>query len=109
MPGKAGHAAFVDIRNIGGLTGDVNGKRSQQVCKLLHDSLGVLPDRVYLNFTEVEAANWGRNGSTVFDPFSAPFASPSRTPSGSPTVAIWSPLSQKRQKQRYILCSRKDC
>src|ERR1035438_3329537 len=32
------------------------------------------------------------------DRFSAPFASPSRTPSGNPTVAIWHPLSQKRQK-----------
>ena len=32
------------------------------------------------------------------DGFSAPFASSSRTPSGNPTVAIWSPLSQKRQE-----------
>ena len=32
----------------------------------------------------------------------------SRNPSASPTVAIWSALSQKRQKQRYIWCSRKN-
>ena len=50
----------------------------------------------------------GRPKEGAADLFSAPFASPSRTPSGSPTVAIWSPLSQKRQKQLYILCSRKD-
>jgi hypothetical protein len=42
------------------------------------------------------------------DRFSALFASPSRNPSASPTVAIWSPLSQKRQKQHHILCSHKD-
>ena len=64
MSGKAGEAAFVDIRSIGGLTDDVNRKLSQQICKLLHDSLGIPPDRVYLNFTDVDAGNWGWNGST---------------------------------------------
>ena len=64
MSGKVGDAAFVDIRSIGGLNDDVNRKLSQQVCKLLSDSLGISPDRVYLNFTDVEASNWGRNGST---------------------------------------------
>ena len=64
MSGKAGDAAFVDIRSIGGLTGDVNRKLSQQVGKLFNDSLGIPPDRIYLNFTEVKAGNWGWNGST---------------------------------------------
>ena len=64
MSGKAGDAAFVDTRSIGGLTPDVNRKLSQQICQLLHDSLGVAPERVYLNFTDVEAGNWGWNGST---------------------------------------------
>src|SRR5512133_174773 len=64
MSGKPGDAAFVDIRGIGGLTSEVNRKLSQQVCKLLNDSLGIGPDRIYLNFTDVEAGNWGWNGST---------------------------------------------
>ena len=64
MSGKAGEAAFVDIRSIGGLNGETNRKLSQQICKLLKDSLGIAPDRVYLNFTDVEAGNWGWNGST---------------------------------------------
>src|SRR3974377_2265246 len=64
MSGKAGDTAFVDIRSIGGLNGETNRKLSQQICKLLKDSLGITPDRVYLNFTEVEAGNWGWNGST---------------------------------------------
>ena len=64
MSGKAGDAAFVDIRSIGGLGDDVNRKLSQQVCKVLKDSLGILPDRVYLNFTDVDASNWGWNGTT---------------------------------------------
>jgi phenylpyruvate tautomerase len=64
MSGKPGDAAFADIRSIGGLTDDVNRKLSKQVCQLLHDSLGVSPDRVYLNFTDVKAGAWGWDGST---------------------------------------------
>jgi phenylpyruvate tautomerase len=64
MSGKPGDGAFVDLRSIGGLSDEVNRKLSQQVCKLLKDSLGISPDRVYLNFSDVEASNWGWNGST---------------------------------------------
>ncbi len=64
MSGKGGDAAFVDVRGIGGLSGDVNRQLSQKVCRLLNESLGVAPNRVYLNFTELEAANWGWKGNT---------------------------------------------
>jgi phenylpyruvate tautomerase len=64
MSGKSGESAFVDIRSIGGLTGDVNGKLSQKVCALLNKSLGIPPKRIYINFTDIKAANWGWDGST---------------------------------------------
>src|SRR5712692_10178501 len=64
MSGKPGDAAFVSISSIGGLNHEVNRKLSQQVCKLLNDSLGIRPERVYLNFADVEAGNWGWNGRT---------------------------------------------
>jgi phenylpyruvate tautomerase PptA (4-oxalocrotonate tautomerase family) len=64
MSGNSGDAAFVDIRSIGGLTSDVNRNLSQKVCKLLNDTLGIPQNRIYLNFTEVEAGHWGWNGST---------------------------------------------
>ncbi len=64
MSGKPGDAAFVDIRGIGGLNGETNRKLSEQICKVLKDFLGIAPDRIYLNFTDVEAGNWGWNGST---------------------------------------------
>lgn len=64
MSGKPGEAAFVDVRSIGGLNGETNRKLSRQICKLLKDSLGIAPDWVYLNFTDVEAGNWAWNGST---------------------------------------------
>jgi phenylpyruvate tautomerase PptA (4-oxalocrotonate tautomerase family) len=64
MSGKPGPAAFVDIRSIGGLGGDVNQQLAQKIGSLLKESLGVPPDRVYLNFTDVVAGNWGWNGDT---------------------------------------------
>ena len=64
MSGKPGAAAFVDIRSIGGLNGNVNQQLAQKVCAALKESLGVSPDRVYLNFSDVPAGNWGWNGET---------------------------------------------
>jgi phenylpyruvate tautomerase len=64
MSGKPGDAAFVDVRSIGGLDTDVNGQLSQKVCALLTQSLRVPQNRIYLNFSDVEAGNWGWNGST---------------------------------------------
>jgi phenylpyruvate tautomerase len=64
MSGNPGEAAFVDVRGIGGLTGEVNRKLTLQVCELLAAFLGIPQVRIYLNFTDVEAANWGWNGST---------------------------------------------
>jgi phenylpyruvate tautomerase PptA (4-oxalocrotonate tautomerase family) len=65
ISGKPGDAAFVDIRSIGGLSHNVNRQLSQKACALLKDSLGLSPDRVFLNFTDVSAANWGWKSSTI--------------------------------------------
>lgn len=64
MAGKAGDAAFVDLRSIGGLSDGVNRQLSEKICRLLNESLGLPSNRVYLNFADVEAANWGWNGQT---------------------------------------------
>jgi len=64
MSGQPGEAAFVDVRSIGGLSGEVNQLLSQQIGGLLKEFLGVAPDRVYLNFTDIPAANWGWNSDT---------------------------------------------
>ena len=64
MSGKSDQAAFVDVRSIGGLNGEVNRSLAQKVSRLLQESLGIAPDRVYFNFTDVKASNWGWNGST---------------------------------------------
>ena len=64
MSGKPGDAAFVDLRSIGGLNGNVNQQLARKIGGLLKESLGVPPDRLYLNFTDVPAGNWGWNGDT---------------------------------------------
>lgn len=64
MSGKAGDAAFVDVRGIGGLSAEVNRQLSQKICRLLNQSLGVPSNRIYLNFTEVDGGNWGWDGKT---------------------------------------------
>lgn len=62
MAGSKGLAAYADLRSIGGLSGEVNRRLSERICALLHEQLGILPERVYLNFTNATAANWGWNG-----------------------------------------------
>jgi phenylpyruvate tautomerase len=64
MSGQPGEAAFVDLRSIGGLDAAACQKLSAQLCKLLADSLGIPPARVYLNFTDIAASHWGWNGDT---------------------------------------------
>ena len=64
MSGKTGEAAFVDLCSIGGLSASVNKDLSKRICALLQESVGIPSDRVYLNFTDVGAQNWGWNGST---------------------------------------------
>lgn len=64
MSAKTGSAAFVDLRSIGGLSAEVNRKLAREISKLLGDTLGISADRVYLNFTDVDAGDWGWNGST---------------------------------------------
>lgn len=64
MSGTAGDAAFVDVRSIGGLSGEVNRRLSERICAQLRHSLGIPPERIYLNFTDVAASDWGWKGNT---------------------------------------------
>ena len=64
MGGVEEPTAYADIRSIGGLSGAVNRKLSEQVSNLLKERLGIPPNRTYLGFTSVSAENWGWNGGT---------------------------------------------
>ena len=67
MSGQAGPAALVEVRSIGGLNPKVNQQITRKVCALLEQSLGVPPERVFLNFTEVPPSDWGWRGKTFGD------------------------------------------
>lgn len=65
MSGAPGPAAFADVRSIGGLGGEVNRQLAARVCQLLRDHAGIAPERVFLNFTDVPAGDWGWKGGTL--------------------------------------------
>src|ERR1051326_2950039 len=58
MSGESGDAAFVDLRSVGGLGDAVNRKLSYGICAVLKESLNIPPERIYLNFTDVNGGNW---------------------------------------------------
>ncbi len=62
MSGKEGPAAFVDVRSIGGLNSKTNTELAQKICDTLRNILGIVPNRVYLNFTDISGVNWGWKG-----------------------------------------------
>jgi phenylpyruvate tautomerase len=64
MAGKTGPAAFLDVRSIGSINKQVNGRICEEVAALLKNSLGIPGERIYISFTDVKGVNWGWNGST---------------------------------------------
>jgi phenylpyruvate tautomerase len=64
MGGATGPAAFLDVRSIGSINKQVNGKISKEVAALLDQFLGISGERIYISFNDVTGANWGWNGKT---------------------------------------------
>jgi phenylpyruvate tautomerase len=62
--GKPGPAAWIDVRSIGGLSGDKNQALAATLCDLVSKKTKVPGARIYLNFTDVPASAWGHDGST---------------------------------------------
>ncbi len=63
--GASGPSAFVEVRSIGGLDANTNTVLSRRLCELLEREAEVPPDRVFLNFVEVEREDWGWNATTM--------------------------------------------
>ncbi len=57
-------AAYLDIRGIAVLNKPMNQKLSATLCGLIHERLGIDPQRIYITFTDVAASDWGWNGTT---------------------------------------------
>ena len=62
MAGKHGDAALVEVRNIGAMNADLTRNLSAKICARLGEALGIARDRIYLNFENVAASQWGWNG-----------------------------------------------
>ena len=62
--GEICEGAFVEVKSIGGVGGDVNKALSAEICACLEDELDISPACIYINFTNVQASDWGCNGTT---------------------------------------------
>jgi phenylpyruvate tautomerase PptA (4-oxalocrotonate tautomerase family) len=61
--GSAEPCAHFDLRSIG-LPESKTAPLSKLLCQLAETELGVRPDRVYINFSDVPPSHWGWNGET---------------------------------------------
>jgi len=52
---------FVKLKSIGSLTPAL---MSESICKLISSRTNIKPDRVYIEFSDIEGSNWGFNGTT---------------------------------------------
>jgi phenylpyruvate tautomerase len=57
-------AAFVAVRNIGKMSSDDTAALSRNLCGKLSATLGVAPDRIYIEFADAVDYLWGWNGAT---------------------------------------------
>lgn len=63
MAGTDAPAAFIDLRALR-LPEDAPTKLSKELCERLGLIADIRPDRIYLNFTDIEPSKWGFDGKT---------------------------------------------
>ena len=64
MGSKKAVAAFAEVRGIGGINREINKKLSERICSIINEELGIPAERIYINFFDIPASNWGWNSST---------------------------------------------
>uniref|UniRef100_A0A3Q2VCV3 Macrophage migration inhibitory factor n=1 Tax=Haplochromis burtoni TaxID=8153 RepID=A0A3Q2VCV3_HAPBU len=62
--GKGDPCALCFLYSIGKISGAANRQYSKQLCGLLNKHLGISPERMYINFMDMEAANVAWNSTT---------------------------------------------
>jgi phenylpyruvate tautomerase len=62
--GSTAPACYVELKNVGTLSPGRIEELSQTLCAEIARGLGVPADRIYIEFTNVDGALWGWNGST---------------------------------------------
>jgi phenylpyruvate tautomerase len=56
--------ALAEVRSIGTISPAQARQLSQLLCTVLHQELGIAPDRTYCNFVDIAPAQWGHDGGT---------------------------------------------
>ncbi len=55
---------FIDFSSIGCISPIQNKKVSANLATIMSEHCDITKERCYINFTDVERANWGFNGTT---------------------------------------------
>jgi hypothetical protein len=62
--GSGAPACYAELKNVGILTPDQVENLSKVLCQELSAGLGVLSERIYIEFTNADGAMWGWNCGT---------------------------------------------
>jgi phenylpyruvate tautomerase len=62
--GDRAPTAFVAVKNVGQMSGDLTEKLSRQICERVSKALDLPFDRIYIDFADAVGAMWGWNGDT---------------------------------------------
>jgi phenylpyruvate tautomerase PptA (4-oxalocrotonate tautomerase family) len=62
--GTTDPTCFVEIKSVGSMNGSQTKAMSQDFCETIQQTLGVAPNRTYIEFVDAKGAMWGWNGST---------------------------------------------
>lgn len=63
MGGTPKPCAYVSVTGIGGFNHQINTNITAGVCDILKKECGIMPECIYVTFTDVSAGNWGWNSS----------------------------------------------
>ncbi len=61
--GESAPAAYLELKSIG-LPEARTAELSQTLCALIQEELGIVPDRVYIEFADAPRRMWGWNSAT---------------------------------------------
>ena len=62
--GTTDPTCYLEIKNVGSLSPALTQTMSQDFCQQVQEILDILPNRIYIEFSDVKGAMWGWNGST---------------------------------------------
>lgn len=62
--GSTAPTCYIEIKSVGTMGGDRTQAMSEDFCQEIANTLGVAPERTYIEFADAAGAMWGWNGRT---------------------------------------------